>query len=98
MFIPNFLGLVKPITLMLKKDATFKWTMEGKDRFENIKQEITHAPTLINPDYTMDLSLYAHGAESSIAMVTQLNDQEMEHHVAFFSPTHKNYKLKYNHI
>ncbi|KAH9292897.1 hypothetical protein KI387_041916, partial [Taxus chinensis] len=51
-FVPDFAALVKPITKMLKKIMAFKWTAEGKESFEAIKEAISQAPTLINPDFS----------------------------------------------
>ncbi|KAH9298369.1 hypothetical protein KI387_030051, partial [Taxus chinensis] len=60
-FVPDFAALVKPITKMLKKSMAFKWTAEGKESFEAIKEAISQAPTLINLDFSKDFILYAFG-------------------------------------
>ncbi|KAH9316904.1 hypothetical protein KI387_018673, partial [Taxus chinensis] len=95
-FIPNFVGLVRPITLMLKKDITFRWIAEGKESFNKIKQEIAFAPTLINLNYSKDFILYAYGTDASV-VPTQENEQGLEQPVAFFSQTLKDYELRYSH-
>ncbi|KAH9299884.1 hypothetical protein KI387_044107 [Taxus chinensis] len=40
-FVLDFAALVKPITKMLKKSMAFKWTAEGKESFEAIKEAIS---------------------------------------------------------
>ena len=50
-FIPSLATMVKPLIAMLKKNMSFSWTKEGKDNFEEIKEEIASAPTLINPNF-----------------------------------------------
>ncbi|KAH9320628.1 hypothetical protein KI387_015267, partial [Taxus chinensis] len=65
-FVPNFAALVKPITKMLKKSMAFKWIAEGKERFEAIKEDISQAPNLINPDFSKDFTLYAFGDDDTI--------------------------------
>ncbi|KAH9303500.1 hypothetical protein KI387_043862 [Taxus chinensis] len=65
-FVPDFAALVKPITEMLRKSMDFKWTAEGKESFEEIKEAISQAPTLINPDFSKDFILYAFGVIRSL--------------------------------
>jgi len=36
-FIQEFSSIIKPITLMLKKDVPFVWIEEGKEAFQKIK-------------------------------------------------------------
>jgi len=43
-FIQDFSSIVKPITLMLKKDVSFVWMEEGKEAFQKTKSAITRAP------------------------------------------------------
>ena len=68
-FVPNFAALIKPITLMLKKSITFKWTSEGKASFEAIKEAISQAPTLVNIDFSKDFMLYAFGGGDTISAI-----------------------------
>ncbi|KAH9289680.1 hypothetical protein KI387_033797, partial [Taxus chinensis] len=50
----------------------FKWTVEGKESFENIKHAISQAPTVINPDFSKDFMLYDFGGLDTIsAILTQ---------------------------
>jgi hypothetical protein len=51
-FISNFVELVKFITSMLRKGNEVKWTLEARNYFDQIKQALTEAPILINPDYS----------------------------------------------
>ncbi|KAH9298153.1 hypothetical protein KI387_029835, partial [Taxus chinensis] len=68
-FVPNFASLVNPITKMLKKSTAFKWTVEGKESFEAIKEAISQAPTLINSDFSKDFILYAFGGDDTISAI-----------------------------
>ena len=51
-FISSFVEVVKFITSMLRKGNEVKWTLEARNYFDQIKQELTEAPVLINPDYS----------------------------------------------
>ncbi|KAH9287541.1 hypothetical protein KI387_031658, partial [Taxus chinensis] len=92
-FVPNFAALVKPITKMLKKIMAFKWTAEGKESFEAIKEAISQAPTLINPDFSKDFILYAFGGDDTIsAILVQQNKDNDEQPIAFFNQILEDYE------
>lgn len=57
-FISDFVGMVRPITLMLKKEIHFKWTLEAKESFEKIKEAICLALVLSIPDMSKDFIIY----------------------------------------
>ncbi|KAH9295059.1 hypothetical protein KI387_038647 [Taxus chinensis] len=98
-FVPNFAALVKPITLMLKKSMAFKWTSEGKASFEAIKEAISQAPNLVNPDFSKDFVLYAFGGGDTIsAILAQQNKEGLEQPVAFFSQGLEEYETRYSFI
>jgi hypothetical protein len=50
-FVPNFTEMVKHITNMLKKDHEFKWTVEPKESFQQIKASLGEAPFLITHNF-----------------------------------------------
>ena len=64
---------------MLKKNTVFAWTKEAKDNFQAIKDALTAAPVLINPDFSKDFILYAYGGYDVIsAMLVQKNTEGLE--------------------
>ena len=50
-FIPSLSTMVKPLTTMINKNMSFSSKKEGKATFEEIKEAISLAPTLINPNF-----------------------------------------------
>lgn len=66
-FIPNIVALLQPLMAMLKKNVPFSWTKEGKRSFEQIKEALATALTLINPNYERDFILYAFGCVDTIS-------------------------------
>lgn len=95
-FIPNIAALLKPMTQMLKKNATFHWTNEGKRFFEEFKEEIASTPTLVNPDFSKDFILYSFWDKDSIsAILVQHNAEKQEQPVAFYSQGLDDYELNY---
>lgn len=95
-FIPDFVDMVRPIMLMLKKAMHFKWTAEAKEVFEKIKEAISSAPILANLDMSQDLIMYIFASDFSIAIVLTQKDMESksEHPIAFHSKTLKAYEIK----
>ena len=64
---------------MLKKDSVFKWTVEAKQSFESIKQDLTKTPVLISPDFKKDFIIFSFASEHTIvAVLLQKNDQGYE--------------------
>lgn len=83
---------------MLKKERHFKWTPEAKEAFEKIKDAISSAPMLSNPDMSKDFIIYVFSSHYSIVVVlTQKDaDKRVEHPIVFHSKTLKEYEAKYN--
>ena len=59
--------MVKSLKTMLKKNMSFSWMKDDKASFGEIKETISSAPTLINPNFDKDFILYTLGGESSIS-------------------------------
>ena len=98
-FIPNFSELVKHITVMLKKDAKIKWTNKARNSFEDIKNAIMEAPTLISPDYTKSFYIFSFASYDTVAAVLlQKIDEGLDHPIAFFSKNLRDAELKYDPI
>lgn len=68
-FISDFPRMVRPITLMPKKEACFKWTPKAKEAFKKIKDAIYSAPMLSNPDMSKDFIMYVFSSHYSIVVV-----------------------------
>ncbi|KAH9308637.1 hypothetical protein KI387_036548, partial [Taxus chinensis] len=78
---------------MLKKSMAFKWTSEGKESFEAIKEAISQAPTLVNPEFSKEFMLYAFsGGETNSTILVQQNKEGLEQPVAFFNQGLEKYK------
>jgi hypothetical protein len=68
-FIPNLAELLKPLLKLLKKDAKYEWTEEGRNAFKSIKDEIGKYPVLISPNYSKDFQIFSFASEATIAGV-----------------------------
>lgn len=68
-FILDIANLLKLLTTMLKKNIVFIWSKEAKHSFEAIKEALLVAPTLVNPNFPKDFTLYAYGSMDTISIV-----------------------------
>ena len=64
-FISDFAEIVKPLQEIIKKDFNFKWTKERREAFEEIKEAITKAPTLLL-NFDNEFILYTFSLNHSI--------------------------------
>lgn len=69
MSVGSYLRLVRPITLMLKKDLHFKWTQEAKEVIEKMKEAISSTLVLVNPILSKDFLMYVYASDFSIVEV-----------------------------
>lgn len=98
-FIPNIATLMQPLSAILKKNIPFQWTKEGKNNFEENKEPIAEAPTLINPNFKKDFILYAFGSDDIIsAVLCQQNDEGLEQPIAFCSRILHDYETRYSFV
>ena len=65
-FIPNLAELMKPMQALLKKNAKFVWTSEGREAFDSIKNAITRSPVLVSLDYAKDFMIFSFASEDTI--------------------------------
>ena len=95
-FIPNLAELMKPLQNLLKKDAKFEWTDEGKIAFKSIKDAISMSPVLISTYYSKEFQIFFVSLKDTIAgVLLQKNKEGQEQPIAFMSRALQNSELKY---
>lgn len=86
-FIPNFASLTAPLTNLLKKNQTFKWTSECSDAFNKLKENLISAPILNCPNFTLPFFVQTDASGYGIgAALTQRNGDD-EHVICYASRT-----------
>jgi len=64
---------------MLRKGNEIKWIEDAKHYFEEVKEALTKAPMLINPDFSKDFIIFSFSSEHTIVgILMQKNDQNQE--------------------
>ncbi|XP_059064237.1 uncharacterized protein LOC131856454 [Cryptomeria japonica] len=83
---------------MSEKEA-FKWNEAGRKAFKEIKKEIAHAPTLVNPDFNKDFIIYCYASEHTMSgILVQKGEDNEEVLIFFMSIPLKKHELKYSQI
>ena len=84
---------------MTKKNLVFKWGPTEKEAFDSIKQSIINTPALSTPNFSNHFILYALVSASSYAAVlTQINDQNLEAPILFYNSNLQGAELNYSEV
>ena len=74
-----------------------KWTIQGKNYFNEIKKSIIEDLVLVSPNFSKDFIVFSFASEHTIAgVLLQKNQQNAEHPIAFFSKILRDGELKYD--
>ena len=96
-FVPDFSQIILTLQSMIKKNLILKWGKEERNSFELIMKSIIEAPSLTTPDFLKSFVLYTFSSDTPYAAVlTQLNDQNIEAPIVFFSSNLQGAELKYS--
>lgn len=84
--IKNFAELVFPITELLSTKRKFVWTDAAQLAFKNLREVITSAPVLRNPDFGKMFFVHCDANDCGVgAVLIQLSDDNEERPVVFMS-------------
>jgi hypothetical protein len=68
-FIPIFSKIAKPMAHLLENDARFKWSPQCKEAFLTLKELLTTAPVLAQPDIEKPFNVYCDASGTGIGGV-----------------------------
>ena len=68
-FIENFSKIVKPLTSLLEKNASFIWTGERQMAFDELKKRLTTLPVLTLPDQNKRFTVYCDASKDGLGCV-----------------------------
>ena len=85
-YIKNFAQLASPLTDLLKKNHTFKWSQLCQDAFQSLKKVLVSYPILKSPDFSQGFKLACDASDTAVGAVLLQEDQDtVDHPIAFFS-------------
>jgi hypothetical protein len=74
-FIKDFSKITKPMTWLLEKGKTFKWTQDCQASFEELKKYLTTAPVLILPDLSKKFDIYCDATRQGLWCILMQDSQ-----------------------
>ena len=87
-FIKDFATIAKPLHVLTKKNANFRWTKEAQEAFDQLKQRLTALPVLAHPDFTQPFILDTDASATGIgAVLSQRHSDGMERVISYASRT-----------
>ena len=87
-FIPNFASIATPLTDLIRKDCPNRvvWTPRCEIAFQNLKKQLCSDPVLRSPDFTKQFIVQTDASDRGVgAVLSQLDDNNDDHPVAYFS-------------
>ncbi|GKB50451.1 reverse transcriptase domain-containing protein [Tanacetum coccineum] len=78
-FIKDFSQIARPMTQLLVKDAPFNFSEECIHAFETLKRELTQAPIMIKPDWSLPFEIMCNASDYAVgAVLGQIIDKHFK--------------------
>ncbi|GJZ69193.1 putative nucleotidyltransferase, ribonuclease H [Tanacetum coccineum] len=78
-FIKDFSQVARPLTQILVKDAPFNFSEECIQAFDKLKQELTRAPIMIKPDWSLPFEIMCDASDYVVgAVLGQRRDKHFQ--------------------
>ena len=90
-FIEGFSKISLPMTRLTRKGATFKWTTECEDSFQELKQRLTIAPVLTLLSGFEEFVIYSNASHSGLGCVLMQNGKVIAYASKQLKPYEQNY-------
>jgi hypothetical protein len=74
-FIPDFSRIAKPMTELLKKGVKFLWDQKCEDAFHTLRDSLTTAPVLAQPDVSKPFDIYCDASGTGLGCVLMQDNQ-----------------------
>jgi hypothetical protein len=90
-FISDFSRIAKPITELLKKEAKFVWGQKCEEAFHALRQHLTTAPVLAQPDSSKPFDVYCDASGTGLGCVLTQDNQVIAYASRALRPHEQNY-------
>jgi hypothetical protein len=90
-FIPDFSRIAKPITELLKKEAKFVWGQKCEDAFCALRQHLTTAPVLAQPNSSKPFDVYCDACGTGLGCVLMQDNRVIAYASRALRPHEQNY-------
>lgn len=90
-FLPHYSIVKKPLTELTKKQVPYVWGAAQEHAFNEVKQLLTSAPVLRNPDWSKPFTLHTDWSKIGVgACLSQTGDDGVEYAIAYASRMNNN--------
>jgi hypothetical protein len=83
--------IAKPITELLKKEAKFVWGQKCEDAFHALRQHLTTAPVLAQPDSSKPFDVYYDASGTGLGCVLMQDNRVIAYASRALRPHEQNY-------
>jgi hypothetical protein len=90
-FIPDFSRIAKPMTELLKKGVKYEWSQKCEDAFHTLRQHLTTAPVLAQPDNTKPFEVYCDASGTGLGCVLIQDNRVIAYASRALRPHEQNY-------
>jgi hypothetical protein len=90
-FISDFSRIAKPMTELLKKGVKYEWSQKCEDDFHTLRQHLTTAPVLAQPDNTKPFEVYCDASGTGLGCVLMQDNRVIAYASRALRPHEKNY-------
>jgi hypothetical protein len=90
-FIPDFSKIAKPMTDLLKKGVKFQWTDPCQSAFQQLRQLLTSAPVLAQPNHSQPFDVYCDASGTGLGCVLMQENRVIAYASRALRPHEINY-------
>jgi hypothetical protein len=90
-FISDFSRIAKPITELLKKEAKFVWGQKCEDAFHTLRQHLTTASVLVQPNSSKPFDVYCDASGTGLGCVLMQDNRDIAYASRALRPHEQNY-------
>jgi hypothetical protein len=90
-FIPDFSRIAKTMTELLKKGVKYEWSQKCEDAFHTLRQHLTTAPVLAQPDNTKSFDVYCDASGTGLGCILMQDNRVIAYASRALRPHEQNY-------
>jgi hypothetical protein len=90
-FILDFSRIAKPMTELLKKGVKYEWSQKCEEAFHALRQHLTTAPVLAQPDNTKSFEVYCDASGTGLGCVLMQDNRVIAYASRALRPHEQNY-------
>lgn len=94
-FIPNYSQVAYPLTELMKSENKFKWTDVEQQSFDQLKQLLVSAPTLVPSNHQLPFIIHTDASDYAIGAVLEQNSGDGNRPISYMSEKLNEHQINY---